>query len=56
MLTSDERLQIAKFEDAIAEIMDHYLVEGLDPETMASILHGQSTSGLFARRKELEEA
>ena len=54
MLTKDERRQAIKFQDAIGEIVDAYLREGIDPALIVEVLKDEVTSDLIARRKELE--
>ena len=54
MLTKDERNQIRNFEDAVAEIVDQYLKQGMDPTIIARILRSEASSDLFRRREELD--
>lgn len=55
MLTIDERInQVGNFQNAIAEIVDQYLKEGMDPETVAEILRVEAGSDLYTRREELD--
>ncbi len=55
MLTKDERYQAIKFQDAIGEIVDQYLKEGMDVETIREVLRDEAGSDLYGRRDELEE-
>ena len=55
MLTSDERKQLDNFHEAIGEVIDQYLKEGLGPEWIRSILSNHETSDLSGRLKELTE-
>jgi hypothetical protein len=56
MLTRDERLQAVKFQDAIGEVVDVYLREGMDPDLIAEVLKDEAASDLRMRRLELEDA
>lgn len=57
MLTKDERQQAIKFQDAIGEIVDQYLKEGMDVDRISEILSDEaSTDRLHGRREELERA
>lgn len=56
MLTKDERNQAIKFQDAIGEIVDQYLKEGMDVERMRDVLRDEASSDLYGRREELEAA
>ena len=53
MLTKDERKQAIKFQDAIGEIVDQYLKEGMDVETIQEVLRDEAGSDLYARRDEV---
>jgi hypothetical protein len=48
--------QIQKFDDAIAEVIDAYLKEGMDPDDMRLLLQEQIVSDLHGRRLELEQS
>lgn len=54
MLTKDERNQANKFQDAIGEIVDQYLKEGMSVETIQEILCDEAGSDLHKRREELD--
>jgi hypothetical protein len=56
MLTKDERTQAIKFQDAIGAIVDQYLKEGMDIETLRDILVDEAGSDLYGRRDELDAA
>lgn len=56
MLTSDERKQIANFQEAVASVIDIYLKEGMDPDNVRMVLQSEATSDLATRRAELETA
>ena len=53
MLTVDERAQAQKFQSDLAEVVDQYLREGMDPDIIAETLRDEASSDLFARRMEL---
>lgn len=53
MLTKDERNQAIKFQDAVGQLIDQYLLEGMDPETMEVVLTDESQH-LRIRKEELE--
>lgn len=53
MFTDDEKKQITNFQDALGELVDAYLREGLDPSLIAEMLNDEAQSDLFARRAEL---
>ena len=55
MLTRDERAQAIKFQDAIGEVVDQYLREGMDPDRIVEVLRDEASSDLAARRLELEK-
>lgn len=54
MLTSDERAQAIKFQDAIGEIVDAFILEGMDPDIIREVLRDEANSSLEARRHDLE--
>ena len=54
MLTRDEITQANKFQDAIGQIVDQYLREGMDPDIMRKVLTDEASNDLAARRVELE--
>jgi hypothetical protein len=54
MMTRDERVQAIKFQDAIGEVVDQYLREGMAPDRIAEVLRDEASSDLAARRLELE--
>lgn len=54
MLTKDERQQAIKFQDAIGEIVDQYLKEGMDVETIKEVLRDEAGSDLHRRREEID--
>lgn len=53
MLTKDERQQAIKFQHAIGQIIDQYLLKDMDPETMRIILTDEAFH-LRIRKEELE--
>ena len=53
MLTKDERTQAIKFQDAIGKLIDEYLLEGMNAETMETVLIDEA-SHLRIRKEELE--
>jgi hypothetical protein len=53
-LSKYEREQAIKFQDAIGEIIDQYLVEGMDTKVMKSVLLDEAEA-VEARREDLEE-
>lgn len=54
MLTKDERNQAIKFQDAVGEIVDQFLKEGMNVETIQEVLRDEAGSDLYGRRQELE--
>lgn len=54
-MTTDERTQVRKFEDAFNEIVDSYLKEGMDPGRMMEIFRFQTAGYLCERQEELEQ-
>lgn len=54
MLTKDERKQIQNFESAIADVIDSYLKEGMDPVYIFEVLRSHRTPGLYERRPDRE--
>ncbi len=54
MLTKDERKQAINFQDAIADIVDQYLKEGLHIDTIVEVLIDEAGSDLDKRRQELD--
>lgn len=54
MLTKDERNQIDNFQKAIAEVVDQYLKEGMDPDQIREVLVDEAGSDLHGRRLEIE--
>lgn len=55
MLTSDERKQIDNFHEAIGDVINQYLKEGMPPEMIRSVLTNHETSDLVGRMHELEK-
>ena len=56
MRLRDEVLQLQKFDTAIAEVIDSFLKEGMDPDEIRECLNGHLVSDLHGRQRELEEA
>jgi len=56
MLTADERTQIQNFEEAVSEVIDEYLKEGMDPDQIRDVLRGHIASDLHGRRSDMQEA
>lgn len=54
-LTKAERAEAIKFQDAIGEIVDQYLLDGMPPHRIAEIMRDEANSDLVFRRTELEE-
>jgi hypothetical protein len=54
MLTKDERTQVIKFQDAIGEIVDQFLREGMDTDIIREVLRDEANSSLEVRRYDLE--
>ena len=52
-MTEAERKQCIAVQDAVSEIIDEYLKDGLDPEYIRTCLEDERTSDLYARRQEL---
>lgn len=55
ILTRAEITQANKFQDAIGEVVDQYLREGMDPDIMRKVLEDEASGDLAARRVELED-
>jgi hypothetical protein len=55
MLTKDERQQAIKFQDAISEIVDQFLREGMDTGAIREVLRDEANSSLEVRRCDLEQ-
>lgn len=55
MLTKDERQQAIKFQDAIGEIVDQFLREGMDTDIIREVLRDEANSSLELRRVDLEQ-
>jgi len=53
MLTSDERKQAIEFQDAVGQLIDEYLLEGMDVDVMEQVLRDES-SHLGLRKEKLE--
>jgi hypothetical protein len=51
VLTKNERAQAVKFQDAIGEIVDVYLREGMSPEVIAEVLRDEADQ---ARGRQLD--
>ncbi len=56
MLTKDERIQVDKFQNAIGEIVDQYLKEGMDVDLISEILFDEAGADLDKRKQELDAA
>jgi hypothetical protein len=54
MLTKDERRQAIKFQDAIGEIVDQFLRDGMRSDLISEVLRDEANSSLEARRHDLE--
>ena len=54
MMTKDERKQAINFQDAIGEIVDQYLKEGMDVDIMKEVLRDEAGTDLHKRREEIE--
>ena len=54
MMDDDEIKQAQNFQDAIASVIDIYLKEGIDPDTVREVLRDHASSDLELRRKELD--
>ena len=54
MLTSDERKQLRNFDDALADLIDRFLKEGMHPDMIKSALSNHETSDIAARMRELD--
>lgn len=53
-LTKQEITQASRFQDALGDLIDIYLAEGMKPETVADILLDESSSDIALRKRELE--
>ena len=53
MLSKDERNQAIKFQDAIGEIVDQALRDGMRSELISEVLRDEADSSLEARRHDL---
>lgn len=53
MLTRDERNQCIKFQDAIGEIVDGYLKEGMHPDRIKEVLQDEANQ-VHGRFRDLE--
>ncbi len=53
---SDEVKQMQNFENAVAEVIDQYLKEGMEPDDVRTILESHAMSNLRQRRMEIEAA
>ncbi|HEX5508799.1 MAG TPA: hypothetical protein VFX37_09870 [Pseudolabrys sp.] len=53
MLTRDERNQCIKFQDAIGEIVDAYLREGMHPDWIKEVLKDEAEQ-IHGRFRDLE--
>lgn len=53
MLTQDERNQCIKFQDAIGEIVDAYLREGMHPDQVKAVLDDEAAQ-VHGRFRDLE--
>ena len=54
MTTKDGRDQITRFQDAVAELIDLFLKEKLDPDSIQQVLDDEADS-VHTRQKELED-
>lgn len=54
MLTKEQTRQAVRFQDAIGEVVDQYLREGMTPELISEVLRDEASSDLATRRLELE--
>ena len=54
ILTSDERKQLRNFDDALADLIDRFLKEGMHPDMIKSALSNHETSDIAARMRELD--
>lgn len=53
MLTRDERKQAIKFQDAIGEIVDQALRDGMRSALISEVLRDEANSSLETRRHDL---
>ena len=53
MTTKDGRDQIGRFQDAVAELVDQYLKDGLDPDAVQMVLDDEA-DGVVNRHRELQ--
>jgi len=53
MLSKDERSQAIKFQDAVGEIVDQFLREGMRSDIISEVLRDEANSSLEQRRHEL---
>jgi len=53
MLTKDERAQAIRLQDAIGEIVDQFLREGMRSDIISEVLRDEASSSLEVRRIDL---
>ena len=53
MMDGDEKAQMGNFEDALHELIDRYLGEGMPVENVRSVLLHNTDKSLEARRAEI---
>lgn len=53
MLTRDERNQCINFQDAIGEVVDAYLKEGMHPDRIREVLKDEANQ-VYGRLRDLE--
>jgi len=52
-VTKNERKQLERFQNAVADIIDQYLENGLDPEKAKQVLEDEA-AGVIERQKEIQ--
>lgn len=51
--TKERKTQIQHFQDAVGDLVDQYLKDGLDPDSMQAVLDDEA-DGVVERAKEIQ--